>query len=273
MAATDMALAALEEGCVVEIPAPTAASNTDRAPEHNAHVLSVIARMDAPVRFIDTDRGEKVIVRDVHGTETWLFATDVQRDYADAQRARHTRVDRLLAAYPCEAGCPEETDTVERFVGVQVGPGEFALVWGDTFDDVAQQLGAELIDRWLPEAVYDLDTGERVPLHIATPVVSRGEALAVENVLDLDLATMTAHPTLPAPAGFSDEQVSAALNSAADDILAALDAGDHGVRDVVNLLVNAAAHYLQRPGDDLQHVVAANYDTATLADVLGWCRS
>jgi len=55
----------------------------------------------------------------------------------------------------------------------------------------------------------------------------------------------TTNPTTePAPAAqptmFTEQQVAAALNHAADDILDAADAGDEGLRDGLNLLVNAA---------------------------------
>jgi hypothetical protein len=56
------------------------------------------------------------------------------------------------------------------------------------------------------------------------------------------------------------DAVSRALNSACDEIIAAGDLPDEGMRDALNLLVNAGMHYLDHPGDSLSDVIAANYD-------------
>jgi hypothetical protein len=36
-------------------------------------------------------------------------------------------------------------------------------------------LGDGVLDGWAPEGLYDLDTGQRIELHVSTPVVSRSE--------------------------------------------------------------------------------------------------
>jgi hypothetical protein len=69
---------------------------------------------------------------------------------------------------------------------------------------------------------------------------------------------------------FTDAEVVAALNKAADDILEATDAGDEGLRDAINLMVNAAVSYLRGDAANLTEAVDNNYDEATLADVLNW---
>ncbi len=74
------------------------------------------------------------------------------------------------------------------------------------------------------------------------------------------------------PPNHSREQVLAALNAAADDILDAVDAPDEGLRDGLNLLVNAAGYHLDHPNAELADVVADNYST-DLPSVLAWVRS
>lgn len=51
-----------------------------------------------------------------------------------------------------------------------------------------------------------------------------------------------------------------ALNRAADDIIDAADLPDTGTRDALNLLVNAAGHYLDHPGASLEDVARDCYD-------------
>lgn len=84
----------------------------------------------------------------------------------------------------------------------------------------------------------------------------------------------TTNPTTgPAPAMqpcmFTEQQVAAALNHAADDILDAVDAGDEGLRDGLNLLVNATVAYLTGRAQNLQEVVGQGYD-ADYPTVLSW---
>lgn len=50
------------------------------------------------------------------------------------------------------------------------------------------------------------------------------------------------------------------LNRAADDIIELVD-GDERVTDAVNLLVNAAQHYVQNPESGLKDVVEANFES------------
>jgi hypothetical protein len=73
----------------------------------------------------------------------------------------------------------------------------------------------------------------------------------------------------PAQVVFSQEEVSDALNQAADDILDAVDAGDEGLRDGLNLMVNATLSYLAGEADNLQDVVESNYGDE-YDTVLGW---
>lgn len=62
--------------------------------------------------------------------------------------------------------------------------------------------------------------------------------------------------------------VSAALNQAAEDVTDLHPDGEH-VRDSVNLVVNAALHYLEHPHDDLTAAIETNYDES-VEEVTGW---
>jgi hypothetical protein len=68
---------------------------------------------------------------------------------------------------------------------------------------------------------------------------------------------------------YTQEQVSAALNKAADDIIEATEAEDEGLRDALNLMVNAAGSYLWDGAEDLGEVAVKNYD-ADLDSIVGW---
>jgi hypothetical protein len=71
------------------------------------------------------------------------------------------------------------------------------------------------------------------------------------------------------PEVFTQQQVADALNEAADDILDAVEAGDEGLRDGLNLLVNATLGYLTGQAQDLSEVVELKYGEE-LDTVLGW---
>ncbi len=57
----------------------------------------------------------------------------------------------------------------------------------------------------------------------------------------------------------SRNQVAEALNSSCDDILSALEAPDEGVRDALNLLVNAALERLDDPHASLDGIIGRAY--------------
>lgn len=77
---------------------------------------------------------------------------------------------------------------------------------------------------------------------------------------------------MPDPTAYTHDQIAAALNRAVEDIADAASLPDEGTIDALNLLVNAAVHYLEHPNDGLAEVVEASYD-ATLDEVLGWISS
>jgi hypothetical protein len=69
---------------------------------------------------------------------------------------------------------------------------------------------------------------------------------------------------------FTFDQVAEAANQVADDILDAVEAGDTGLRDAMNLMVNALGDYLTNPQQrDLRTVVERGYE-ATFDEVLDW---
>jgi hypothetical protein len=71
------------------------------------------------------------------------------------------------------------------------------------------------------------------------------------------------------PATFTEQQVLDALNAAAEDVLDAVAAGEHGLRDGLNLMVNAAVAYLRGDANDLHDVAEVSYGQ-TLETILGW---
>jgi hypothetical protein len=70
---------------------------------------------------------------------------------------------------------------------------------------------------------------------------------------------------------FTAEQILDALNTAADDVLDAVDAGDSRLRDGINLMVNATLAYLRGDADDLHAVADTNYGEP-LYTILDWIR-
>jgi hypothetical protein len=80
---------------------------------------------------------------------------------------------------------------------------------------------------------------------------------------------MTAHDTDVAAVTFTAEQVLHALNDVADDILDAVRAGDEGLRDSINLMVNATIAYLRGEAADLHEVAEGNHGE-NLDAILGW---
>lgn len=75
--------------------------------------------------------------------------------------------------------------------------------------------------------------------------------------------------TVPAQT-FTHREVVDVLNQACDDLIEAAELGDTGVRDALNLLVNAASYYLGHPDDrNLASMVEAHYDDS-YEDVIGW---
>lgn len=69
--------------------------------------------------------------------------------------------------------------------------------------------------------------------------------------------------------GYTLGEVSMAINRAAEDILAALDGPDTGVRDALNLLVNTALAYVTGEASTVAQVAEVSY-SEDLGTVIGW---
>jgi hypothetical protein len=83
----------------------------------------------------------------------------------------HYRID--LAAEDGGSSGPPERYALAMVEGD--GPtSENYLTTASTFEDACRTAGDETLDSGrIPDAVFDLDTGDRIELHTATPVVTR----------------------------------------------------------------------------------------------------
>jgi len=68
---------------------------------------------------------------------------------------------------------------------------------------------------------------------------------------------------------FTSAEIDAAANRAVEDILARIQAGDEGQRDLLNLLVNTTGVYLDDPEATLDDAIRASYQREP-AEVLEW---
>lgn len=160
MAATDMRKAGLEIGCKVVITG-----------EQHAHINKTgVVGHPAPTF------GSAVHVVLDDDSMTIANKAQVERNYGDAQAARQKRIDILLDKFPGE-GVPESTDTIERWCAIQWDKRNevYFHIYSDDADELRDQLGDEILEGWLPSAIYDLDTGESIELHVSTPVVTVAE--------------------------------------------------------------------------------------------------
>lgn len=67
-----------------------------------------------------------------------------------------------------------------------------------------------------------------------------------------------------------ETQIRELLNAAADEVIAAADLPDTGTQDAINLVVNAALHYLfVNPSAPLNEVVEQSYGES-YETVIGW---
>lgn len=77
----------------------------------------------------------------------------------------------------------------ERFATVILESGHgldgASISTWQTREEAFQHMGDSILDGWAPEGVYDLHTGEKIELHISTPVVTPSEDQGVtENPLE-----------------------------------------------------------------------------------------
>lgn len=64
----------------------------------------------------------------------------------------------------------------------------------ETFEEACDRLGSAVIDGYLPEAVYDLDTGQRTDLHIDSPIVAPADDQIGANPLQTHAAARHRRP-------------------------------------------------------------------------------
>jgi hypothetical protein len=119
------------------------------------------------------------------------------------------------------------------------------------------------------EDVRDLETGHTINVitEDGTEVV-----LGPENAGDYALETATGPYTPSKAKTFTTEQLNTAANRAANEILEAIDAPEEGVRDALNLQVNATAYFLEHPDATLADAITANYSERP-ETVLAWAAS
>jgi len=192
MAATDMRSAGLEIGCKVEVH-----GLQDPGEAEVVQTGVVVKITDALGK--ETILGDAIKVKmddgqPAGGKTIGRNRSDCVRDFDDAQKARQGRIEQLLGFYPGE-GTPEITDTVERYCGVQKNKlhgiehdparAGWHHYYGDDFESVARSLAEDMFEDWWPEAIWDLDTGERIDLHIGSPIITISEDRnALVNPLD-----------------------------------------------------------------------------------------
>jgi hypothetical protein len=179
MAATDMRKAGLEPGCKVAL-----------ASGRHGSVKEI------------TQRGSLTIVTVTSlGTDANYFPEEIVRDYEDAQKARHARLDVLDEHYPSDAE-PENTDTIERYIGINRFPDWTPVPehkpldpprwWWYFADDFAEVCNLMSDVGEMPEAIYDLDTGERIDLHVSVTITRSEDQHVMINVLQCEPETQEA---------------------------------------------------------------------------------
>lgn len=53
--------------------------------------------------------------------------------------------------------------------------GDGAVTTWDTLEEALESMGVQVLEGFSPDAVYDLDTRERIEVHVSTPVVTKSE--------------------------------------------------------------------------------------------------
>jgi hypothetical protein len=103
-------------------------------------------------------------------------------DSSEVPAVRAVNFRRLAAHYRIDPEAEEGSSSAppERYALVMIESdaptSENYLTTARTFEDACQTAGEEILDSGrLPDGVYDLDTGQRLELHTATPVVTLSE--------------------------------------------------------------------------------------------------
>lgn len=97
----------------------------------------------------------------------------------DIQRMRRIeRIEILERAYGARKYFDNEPAMPHAFCAVwREDRKDAGQCWAtfDSFDEAADHLAGDSLDGGVFEAIFDLDTGERIDLHISTPIVTRSE--------------------------------------------------------------------------------------------------
>ena len=105
-------------------------------------------------------------------------ASDAVRDGIDAQfedrAARRARLVEHFGVEPWALECGDADEPARRYAAV-AGIGEYEDARLSTFDrlrDALDDLADGILDGLAPDAVYDLDTGQKLEIHVSTPIVT-----------------------------------------------------------------------------------------------------
>jgi hypothetical protein len=155
MAATDMTKAGLEIGCKASYLG------------HEGYTVLKISEAEPRYYAAKYTQGGQM------KRSAWFYEGDLIRDYQDAEDARQARIEVLVDAYPGE-GSPEVTDTVERWCAVQWDKRNevYHHIYSDDREELIEQLVGEILEGWLPTAIFDLDMGECIELDVPVPTVT-----------------------------------------------------------------------------------------------------
>lgn len=125
---------------------------------------------------------------------------------------------------------------------------------GRKWGEAEQRLSASIAEEIKRCAIAELRSGGVVAGSRQAPV-QRDAGITRDDdrrTADQDVGALAA--------SYTREQITTAFNRAADEILEATGAPDTGIRDAVNLVVNAGVTYLASPEASLQDAIDACYD-------------
>lgn len=158
----------LEDGCTVLLP----------------HGLRATVEL---VERNTTNPDSDIVYVKFRGNITSYHEHEIERDPDDTRETRNARFAELLEAFPKGATFEEDPAEHKRFVCVSTLRDHSTAQFheGGNFEDAVDTAAGEVIDGWLPEGVYDLDTGEKIDIHVSSPVITPSEDQgATVNELD-----------------------------------------------------------------------------------------
>jgi hypothetical protein len=99
----------------------------------------------------------------------------------DERAARRARLVEHHCVEPWALESGDATEPARRYAAV-CGVGNYEDAHLSTFDDVDaafDDLADRILDGQSPDGVYDLDTGEKIDIHVSTPIVTASDQQAV----------------------------------------------------------------------------------------------